>query len=71
LSLGAADVLMLFGKSLVFGLSVSATCCWYGLSVGRSATEIPQAASKAVMTSLIAVFLLDGLITFLASLSFS
>lgn len=71
LSLGASEVIMLFSKSLVFGLFVSATCCCYGLSVGRSATEIPQAATKAVMTSLFAVFFLDGLITYLASISFS
>jgi phospholipid/cholesterol/gamma-HCH transport system permease protein len=71
LSLGASEVIMLFSKSLIFGLFVSATCCCYGLSVGRSATEIPQAATKAVMTSLFAVFFLDGLITYLASISFS
>jgi phospholipid/cholesterol/gamma-HCH transport system permease protein len=71
LSLGASEVIVLFSKSLIFGLFVSATCCCYGLSVGRSATEIPQAATKAVMTSLIAVFFLDGLITCLASISFS
>ena len=71
LSLGATEVIMLFSKSLVFGLFVSATCCCYGLGVGRSATEIPQAATKAVMTSLFAVFFLDGVITYLASLTFS
>jgi phospholipid/cholesterol/gamma-HCH transport system permease protein len=70
-SLGAAEVIVLFIKSLAFGLSVSAICCCYGLSVGRSATEIPQAATKAVMTSLFAVFFLDGLITYLASLTIS
>jgi phospholipid/cholesterol/gamma-HCH transport system permease protein len=71
LSLGASEVIVLFSKSLVFGLFVSATCCCYGLSVGRSATEIPQAATKAVMTSLFAVFFLDGLVTYLASITFS
>jgi phospholipid/cholesterol/gamma-HCH transport system permease protein len=71
LSLGAAEVALLCAKSLAFGLFVSATCCCYGLNVGRSATEIPQAATKAVMSSLFAVFFLDGLITYLASLSFS
>ena len=70
-SLGATEVIVLFSKSLVFGLVIPATCCCYGLSVGRSATEIPQAATKAVMTSLFAVFFLDGLITYLASLSIS
>jgi phospholipid/cholesterol/gamma-HCH transport system permease protein len=38
------------------------------MSVGTSATEIPQAATRAVITSLFAVFVLDGLITYLSSL---
>lgn len=70
-SLGIKELVVLFTKSLLFGLFVSATCCCHGLSVGRSATEIPQAATRAVMTSLFTVFLLDGLITYLSSLSFS
>jgi phospholipid/cholesterol/gamma-HCH transport system permease protein len=70
-SLGTTEVIVLFSKSLVFGLCISATCCCFGLSVGRSATEIPQAATKAVMTSLFAVFFLDALITYLASMSVS
>ena len=71
LSLGATEVIVLFVKSLAFGLFISATCCSYGLSVGRSATEIPQVATKAVMTSLFVLFFLDGLITYLASISFA
>jgi phospholipid/cholesterol/gamma-HCH transport system permease protein len=71
LSLGATEIIVLVSKSLAFGMFIPAICCCYGLSVGRSATEIPQAATKAVMTSLFAVFLLDGLITCLASLSSS
>lgn len=70
-SLGIKEVVVLFTKSLLFGLFVSSTCCCYGLSVGRSATEIPQAATRAVMTSLFTVFLLDGLITWISSFSFS
>lgn len=70
-SLGATEVIVLLSKSLAFGLVIPATCCCYGLGVGRSATEIPQAATKAVMTSLFAVFFLDGLITYLVSLSVS
>jgi len=55
LSLGATEVIVLFSKSVIFGLFVSATCC-YGLSVGYSVTEFPKVATKAVMTSLFAVF---------------
>jgi phospholipid/cholesterol/gamma-HCH transport system permease protein len=71
LALGAKEVLLLFVKSLLFGLCISATCCCYGLSVDRSVTEIPQVATKAVMTSLLLVFILDGLLTYLSALTFS
>jgi phospholipid/cholesterol/gamma-HCH transport system permease protein len=71
LSLGVTEVVVLLAKSVAFGLFISATCCWYGLNVGRSATEIPQAATRAVMSSLFAVFFLDGVITYLASIPFS
>jgi len=50
-SLGLKEVLVLFIKSILFGLFISAICCRYGLRVGRSATEIPQAATRAVMSS--------------------
>lgn len=55
-------------KSLCFGLFLSASCCKHGLSVGKSATQIPQAATKGVMLSLFFVFILDGLITLIASI---
>lgn len=68
-SLGAKEVVLLFAKSALFGLFVSAACCCYGLSVRKSATEVPQMSTRAVITSLFAVFLLDGLITYLFSLA--
>lgn len=70
-SLGIREIVMLFSKSIFFGLFISSICCWYGLGVGRSATEVPQAATRAVMTSLFTVFLLDGVITYLVSNSFN
>lgn len=53
-------------KGIVFGLVLSAACCQQGLAVGRSATMVPQAATKGVMHSLFLVFFLDGIITLLA-----
>lgn len=53
-------------KSLSFGLFMTAACCRQGLAVGKSATQIPQAASKGVMMSLFLVFTLDGVITLLS-----
>lgn len=70
-ALGVKELLLPFSKSVLFGLCISATCCSYGLSVGRSVTEIPQAATRAVMTSMMVVFILDGLLTYLSALAFS
>lgn len=56
-------------KSMLFGLFLAAACCKYGLEVGRSTTQIPQAATKGVMQSLFLIFILDGVITF-ATLAF-
>ena len=52
-------------KSICFGVLVSVVPCYYGLTVKRAMTEIPVAASRAVMRSLLAVFACDGLITVL------
>lgn len=55
-------------KTLVFGLVISTTSCFSGLSAPRSTTAIPQAATAAVMRNLLAVFVLDGLITYMVFL---
>jgi len=52
-------------KSICFGMLVSVVSCYYGLAVKRAMTEIPVAASRAVIRSLVAVFVCDGLITVL------
>ena len=67
-SLGLREVLVLMAKGIAFGLIIPLICCNAGMTVGTSATEIPQAATRAVITSLFSVFVLDGLITYLASL---
>lgn len=67
-SLGLREIIMLLAKSTAFGLIIPIICCNAGMSVGTSATEIPQAATRAVISSLFSVFVLDGLITYLASL---
>ena len=67
-SLGLREVVVLVVKSVSFGIAIPLICCQAGMSVGSSATEVPQAATRAVINSLFTVFLLDGLITYLASL---
>ncbi len=53
-------------KSLVFGLLISTVSCYQGFSVKSSITEIPQAATRAVMQSLFLVFIFDGIITLIS-----
>jgi len=52
-------------KSVCFGMLMSVVPCYYGLTVRHSMNEIPVAASRAVMRSLMTVFACDGLITIL------
>lgn len=61
--IGYLDIFAALFKSICFGMLVSVVSCHYGLTVNRAMTEIPVAASRAVMRSLLAVFACDGLIT--------
>lgn len=55
-----ADILTAAAKSLCFGLAISCISCFHGLNVGRTAIAVPVATVRAVVQSLIAVFLIDG-----------
>jgi len=52
-------------KSAVFGMLVSVVSCYHGLRRKSAMTEVPQAVSQAVIRSLLAVFVGDGIITVL------
>lgn len=52
-------------KSAVFGLLVSVVSCYHGLRKKSAMTEVPQAVSQAVIRSLMAVFVGDGIVTVL------
>lgn len=52
-------------KSTVFGILVSVVSCYHGLRRKSAMTEVPQAVSQAVIRSLMAVFVGDGIITVL------
>ena len=62
------DVAVSLGKSMVFGLIIATVACYQGFNVKVSITEIPQASIRAVMQSLLLVFLFDGIITLVAFL---
>ncbi|WP_373975233.1 ABC transporter permease [Chitinibacter sp. SCUT-21] len=57
--LQVGDIAVCLAKAASFGLAGGVLACQAGLSVQLSATEIPRAASRAVMRGLFALFALD------------
>lgn len=49
-------------KSLVFGWLIATIACFHGITVGNSTASVPQAAIKAVIRAMLAVFTLDILL---------
>lgn len=52
-------------KSLLFGLVIATIACYHGITVGASLSVVPQAAIKAVIRAMLAVFTLDILFALL------
>jgi len=48
-------------KNLLFGYIIATTACYHGLSVEHSATEVPQQTQRAIVNSLVIIFIVDGL----------
>ena len=47
-------------KNLLFGLVVGTMACFHGLSVGNSPTQVSEQMQKAVVRSIVILFLIDG-----------
>lgn len=62
-TIGFMDIIASLLKSIIFGLIIGAVATFHGLRVGKSITQIPQETTKAVITSLFLVFIVDGIIT--------
>jgi phospholipid/cholesterol/gamma-HCH transport system permease protein len=56
-ALAARDVWLTVAKALVFGGIVGIVPAYFGLAVGGAPTEIPVAASRATVTSIVGIFL--------------
>ncbi len=61
--ISVVDLLLNLIKSFLFGLGIALVCSFWGFSTTGSATEIPQATTKAVISSVILCFVLSALIT--------
>ena len=60
-----ADVYNLLAKTLVPGLVTACICIMEGLSVRYSITEVPQAATRAVVRSIAALFIISAIVSVL------
>jgi len=64
-SMVISDITVSILKGFIFGILISLICTFRGFSVKFSSTEVPQMTSKAVVDSITAIFLADGIITFI------
>ncbi|MBI2441469.1 MAG: ABC transporter permease [Lentisphaerae bacterium] len=60
-----ADVYNLLAKTLIPGLFTAGICIREGLSVRYSITEVPQAATRAVVRSIAALFIISAIVSVL------
>ena len=55
------------GKSFAFGALIAIVGCRCGLSAGRSAADVGQAATKAVVVGIVGVIALDAVFAICAN----
>lgn len=59
------EIAATMAKSLIFGALVAVVSAYHGLRDKTAMTQVPQAVSHAVIRSLLAVFVADGVVTVL------
>ncbi|MBN1509151.1 MAG: ABC transporter permease [Sedimentisphaerales bacterium] len=62
------DVLAILSKSILPALFAGASCCIGGLGVGGSLTEVPQATQRALVRSIVGLFVTSAVVSFLTYL---
>ena len=67
-SLALRHVWIGLGKSVVFGVVVAATGCYYGIRCGRSAAAVGEATTRAVVMGIVLVVVVDAVFTVLLHL---
>lgn len=59
------EIIATMFKSAIFGILIAVISAYHGLRSKTAMTEVPQAVSHAVIRSMMAVFVADGIITVL------
>jgi phospholipid/cholesterol/gamma-HCH transport system permease protein len=64
-SLAATDLVFGILKSAIFGLLIALTCTYHGLTVRYSSIEVPQVATRGVVSAILFCFICNALLTLL------
>lgn len=65
-ALHPSQVAIFILKNFLFGVIIAGTACFHGLAVRSSPTELPQQTQRSIVTSLVLVFIVDGLLAVIA-----
>lgn len=60
-SIEPMELLFFLVKNILFGIIISANASFHGLQVKLSVTEVPQRTQKAIMHSLLSIFIINTL----------
>jgi len=66
-TLSAKDVWLTLAKGVFFGAAVALFCSYHGLAVKAGPTEIPQAVTRGVVATIVAIFVLSALFVAVAT----
>ncbi len=66
-TLSAGDVWLTLAKGVFFGAAVALFCSYHGLAVKAGPTEIPQAVTRGVVATIVAIFVMSAVFVVVAS----
>jgi phospholipid/cholesterol/gamma-HCH transport system permease protein len=66
-TLSAKDVWITVFKGLFYGAAVALFCCFHGLAVTAGPTEIPQAVTRGVVGTIVAIFIMSAIFVVVAA----
>ena len=66
-TLAARDIWITIAKGVTFGAAVALFCSYHGLAVSRGPTEIPQAVTRGVVGTIVAIFIMSALFVALST----
>lgn len=66
-TLSARDVWITVFKGITFGAAVALFCSFHGLAVTKGPTEIPQAVTRGVVGTIVAIFIMSALFVLIAA----